>query len=112
MLEAGQPQFDVRTRITPGLITSAWIEFEARSEKGNEVSLQWTSQGSPEFGAPERKVDKQLSNDWKSFRVKMNFQGRIKLIRFVLSNDGDVAELRNVKLLTPDGSPITSYEFY
>jgi len=112
VLEAGQSQFDVRTRVTPSLVNSAWIEFEARSKKGSEVSLQWTSQATPEFGAPKRSEDKQLSNDWKPFRVKMNFKGRIKEIRFVLSNDGDVAELRNVKLLTPDGSTITHYEFY
>jgi len=112
VLEAGQPQFDARTRVTPSLVSSAWLEFEARSEKGNIVSLQWTSHATPEFGVAERNVAKQLSNDWKPFRVKMDFTSRINELRFVLSNDGDVAELRNVKLLTPDSSVITEYEFY
>jgi arylsulfatase A-like enzyme len=112
VLEAAQPQFDARTRVTPSLVNTAWIEFDARSEKGNIVSVQWTSQSQPQFGVPERNVAKALSNDWKTFRVKMDFPGRIKDIRFVLSNDGDEAELRNVKLLTPDGSLITAYTFY
>ena len=112
VLEAAQPQFDARTRVTPSLVNSAWIEFEARSQKGNIISVQWTSQSQPNFGVPDCNVAKALSNDWKTFRVKMDFPGRIKELRFVLSNEGDVAELRNVKLLTPDGSVITPYEFY
>jgi len=112
VLTAGQPQFDARTRVTPSLVGSAWIEFEARSDKGNMVSLQWTSHGAPQFGAPERNAAKALSADWKTFRVKMDFPSRIKAIRFVLSKAGDVAELRHVKLLTPDQSVITEYEFY
>lgn len=112
VMTAAQPQFDVRTRVTPSLVNSAWVEFEARSANGNIISVQWTSHGAPDFGAPERNVAKALSNDWKSFRVKIDFPSRIKDVRFVLSNDGDVAELRNVKLLTPDQSIITEYEFY
>ena len=112
VLEAAQPQFDTRTRVTPSLVNSAWIEFDARSGKGNIISVQWTSQSKPKFGVPERNVARALSKDWKTFRVKMDFPGRIKDVRFVLSNDGDVAELRNVRLLTPDGSVITKYEFY
>ncbi|VGO11464.1 Arylsulfatase [Pontiella desulfatans] len=112
VLEAGQPQFDARTRVTPSLVSEAWLEFEARSAKGNIVSVQWTSHGAPDFGVPERNVAKALSNEWKPFRVKMDFPSRIKDVRFVLSNEGDVVELRNVKLLTPDGSVITEYEFY
>ena len=72
MLTAGQPQFDARTRVTPSLVSSAWVEFEARSEKENNISLQWTSHGAPEFGAPKRNVAKELSADWKTFRVKIN----------------------------------------
>ena len=112
MLEAQSPQFSAKTRVTPSLVNSAWVEFEARSEKGNIVSLQWTSHATPEFGAAERNIAKQLSKDWTPFREKIDFSGRIKELRFVLSNEGDVAELRNVKLLTPDGSTITEYEFY
>ncbi|QHI70967.1 sulfatase-like hydrolase/transferase [Tichowtungia aerotolerans] len=112
VMKAAQPQFDVRTRVTPSLVNSAWIEFDARSEKSNIIRVQWTSHGAPEFGAPERNADKTLSNDWKTFRVKMDFPSRIKDVRFVLSNAGDAAELRNVRLLTPDGSLITPYEFY
>jgi arylsulfatase A-like enzyme len=112
VLKAAQPQFDARTRVTPSLVGSAWAEFEARSEKSNIISLQWTSQAEPDFGVPERNVARGLSNDWKKFRVEMKFPGRINELRFVLSNDGDTAELRNVKLLTPDGSVITEYEFY
>lgn len=112
VLEAESPQFSAKTRVTPSLVGSAWVEFEARSDKGNIVSFQWTSHGVPEFGMPERNVVQQLSKDWTPFRVKMDFPGRIKELRFVLSNEGDVAELRNVKLLTPDGSTITEYEFY
>ena len=112
VLEAAQSQFDARTRVTPSLVNSAWIEFEARSEKGNIMSVQWTSHGAPAFGDPERNVAKSLSEEWKNFRVKMDFPGRIKELRFVLSNAGDKAELRNVRLLTPDMSVITEYEFY
>jgi arylsulfatase A-like enzyme len=112
ILKAAQPQFDARTRVTPSLVSTAWIEFEARSEKSNMVSVQWTSSGAPNFGAPDRNAAKALSNDWKTFRVKMDFPGRIGQLRFVLSNDGDSAELRNVKLLTPDTSVIMEYEFY
>jgi arylsulfatase A-like enzyme len=112
VLRAAQPQFDVRTRITPALVNSGWVEFEARSESGNTISVQWTSHDAPDFGVPGRNVAKALSNDWKPFRVKMDFPGRIKEIRFVLSNDGDTAELRNVKLLTPDTTVITRYEIY
>lgn len=111
-LEAAQSQFDARTRVTPSLVGTAWLEFEARSEKDNRVSLQWTSQTEAKFGVAERNVAKQLSNDWKTFRVQMDFKGRIKELRFVLSDEGDVAEVRNVRLLTPDGSVITKYDFY
>jgi len=112
VLEAAQPQFDARTRMTPSLVGSAWLEFEARSDNSNIVSLQWTSRAAPNFGVPERNVANALSKAWKTFRVKMDFPGRIAQLRFVLSNDGDQAELRNVRLLTPDGSLITPYEFY
>lgn len=44
--------------------------------------------------------------------MQMDFPSRLKEDRFMLSNEGDVAELRNVKLLTPDASVITEYEFY
>jgi len=112
ILNAGQPQFDARTRVTPSLVNEAWIEFEARSSKGNIASVQWNSHGAPDFGVAERNAANALSPEWKSFKVKMNFPGRIKELRFVLSNEGDVAEFRKVKLLTPDQSVITEYEFY
>ena len=112
VMAADEPKFDVRTRVTPSLVSSAWIEFEARSEKENPICLQWTSQGDPPFGAKEHQATSALSNDWNAFRVKMDFPSRIKSIRYVLPKAGDVAELRNVKLLTPDQSVITEYEFY
>ncbi len=112
VMSAAQPQFDARTRVTPSLVSSAWIEFEARSPNSKIVSVQWTSHAAPDFGVPERNAAREISNEWTKFRVKMDFPSRIKELRFVLSNDGDIVELRNVKLLTPDGSLITPYEFY
>ncbi|MDF7822607.1 sulfatase [Pontiellaceae bacterium B12227] len=112
VMRAEEKQFDAQTRVTPSLVESAWVEFEARSAKGNIVSVQWTSHATPDFGSAERNVAKPLSNDWKTFRVKMDFQSRIKDVRFVLSNEGDEVELRNVNLLTPDQSVITEYKFY
>ncbi len=112
VLKAGQPQFDARTRVTPSLVGSAWIEFEARSDKANAVSVQWTSSGANAFDDPRYNVAEALTPEWKTFRVKMDFPGRILKLRFVLSKEGDVVELRNVNLLTPDQSVITEYKFY
>ncbi|MCF7818202.1 MAG: sulfatase [Kiritimatiellales bacterium] len=111
-MQADEPQFSAKTRVTPSLVDDAKLEFEARSGTGKLVSLQWTSQSEPKFGVPERNRACALSNEWKPFRVDMSFKGRINELRFVLSNAGDQAELRNVRLLTSDGSVITKYEFY
>jgi arylsulfatase A-like enzyme len=111
-LAAEAPQFSAKTRVTPSIVDGAVLEFEARSDRGELVSVQWTSQAAPEFGVAERNRPCVLSDEWKPFRVDMQFKGRISEMRFVLSDTGNQAELRNVRLLTPDGSTITEYKFY
>jgi arylsulfatase A-like enzyme len=106
-----QEQLYAETRITPSLVSGAQLEFEGRSANGNHISIQWTSSSQPEYGQPQM-AREQLTGEWKTYRVKLPFDGRIGEIRFVLRDAGWEADLRNVKLLTPDGSVITEYEFY
>ena len=106
-----QEQLAAETRITPSLVSGAQLEFDGRSANGNHISIQWTSASQAEYGQPQM-AREQLSREWKTYRVNLPFDGRIKKIRFVLRDAGWQADLRNVKLLTPDGSVITEYEFY
>ncbi len=73
--------------------------------------MQWKGDKQPNFASPQLKPVN-LSRDWQAHTVDMAFPGRIKEVRFVLRDAGWQANLRNVRLLTPDGSVITSYEFY
>lgn len=110
VLIADQDNFETRTRVIPSLFRNCWIEFEARSPKQNAIKVQWTSSHAKKFN--EQTAEKALSSDWEPFRVKMDFPGKLSELRFLLSNTGDTAELRNVRLLTQDKSVITEYQFY
>jgi hypothetical protein len=110
-LVSRQEQFAATTRVTPSIMGGAVLEFEGRSATGNHVSVQWTSSSQPAFGQPQMAAVP-LSKDWTPCRVEMPFAGRIDQIRFVLRDAGWQADLRHVRLLTPDGTRMTEYEFY
>jgi len=111
LMEGEQNQFSVSTRVTPSLRSAAKLSFEARSATETHISVQWKGDKQPNFASPQLKPVN-LSRDWQAHTVDMAFPGRIKEVRFVLRDAGWQANLRNVRLLTPDGSVITSYEFY
>ncbi len=104
-------QFAAETRVTPSIVGGAVLEFEGRSATGNHIGIQWTSSSQKNYGQP-RMARSNLSRDWKKCRIEMPFEGRIGKIRFVLRDANWQADLRNVRLLTPDGSVMTKYEFY
>jgi hypothetical protein len=111
VLKAEQPQFAARTRVTPSLVNGAVLEFEARSSEAAPLSVQWTSSAQKDFKEPQSRAIP-LTAEWKPLKVEMPFQGRIGDIRFVLPEAGQSAEIRNVRLLTPEGTLMTKYEFY
>lgn len=53
-----------------------------------------------------------LSKERKKHRVELPFTGVIQKIRFVLRDAGWQADLRKVKLYTPQGTLMTEYVFY
>ena len=112
IMSASDSSFEATTRATPSLVKSAWIEFKACSEHESDLSVQWTSSATPAFDATKRNVTQKLSLEWKTFRVKLSFKGRISSLKFSLPSKDSVAQLRDVRLLTPDGSVITEYQFY
>jgi arylsulfatase A-like enzyme len=111
VMRSDQEQLAAATRVTPSIVGGAVLEFEARSAAGNQVSIQWTSSSQPRYGPPQM-AQEELSKEWKKCRVEMPFGGRIKDIRFVLRDADWQADLRNVRLLTPEGTLMTPYEFY
>lgn len=111
IMQAHKNQFALRTRVTPSLMDNAVFEFEARSATGTPLAVQWTSSEHPGFGEPQIK-EVSLSKGWKRVKLDMSFPGRISEIRFLLTKAGSAANVRNVRLSTPDGSLMTEYEFY
>jgi hypothetical protein len=110
-MRGDKEQFAAETRVTPSMVGGAVLEFEGRSAAGNHISVQWTSSSQPDYGQPQL-ARAELSKEWKMCRVEMPFEGRIGKIRFVLRDAKWQADLRNVRLLTPQGTLMTSYEFY
>ena len=110
MVSVKEP-FSAATRVTPSIVNGAVLEFEGRSPNENHISVQWTSSAQPVYGQPQM-ARSLLSGGWKKCRVEMPFSGRIKDIRFVLRDAGWQVDLRNVRLLTPEGTLMTRYEFY
>jgi hypothetical protein len=111
ILRAEKDQFSATTRVTPSILGGAVLKFEARSETQTDVSIQWTSSTQKEFSQPPFKPVS-LSKSWKQCTVEMPFGGRIDKIRFVLRDAGWQADIRNVKLYTPQGTLMVEYEFY
>jgi len=111
IMRAEKDQFAAITRVTPSIVGGAVLEFEAKSSKGSPISVQWTSSAQREFSQPQLKPVP-LSKDWKKCRIEMPFEGRIDKIRFVLRDADWRADVRNVKLYTPQGTLMTEYEFY
>jgi arylsulfatase A-like enzyme len=110
-LSSLQAQFAATTRVTPSLINGGVLEFEGRSATGNHLSVQWTSSQQPAY-KPTQIARADLTKDWARHRIKLPFTGNIKDLRFVLRDAGWQADLRNLKLLTTDGSVISEYRFY
>lgn len=111
VLRADKPQFTAVTYVMSAIPGGAVLEFEARSTSGAPVCLQWDSTAQKGFG-PERLASVPLSKDWTPARVDMPFTGIIQHMRFVLANAGQSVEIRNVRLLTPQGTVMMKYEFY
>jgi len=111
VMHAEKDQFAAMTRVTPSIVGGAVLEFEARSATKSPISVQWTSSAQANFSQPQLKPVP-LFNDWKKCRVDMPFGGRIGQLRFVLRDAGWQADIRNVRLLTPQGTVMTKYEFY
>jgi len=112
IMRAINDHFPVTTRVTPSLVGGAALEFEARSAtKSTVLSVQWTSSEQPRFAEPQLK-GVPLSKNWKTIKVDMPFGGRIMQLKLALLAAGWEADIRNVHLLTPDGTVILKYEFY
>jgi len=111
-MRAINDHFPVTTRVTPSIVGGAVLEFEARSAtKSTALSVQWTSSAQPQFADPQIKVVP-LSKGWKKIKVDMPFEGRIMQLKLALLAAGWEADIRNVHLMTPDGTVMTKYEFY
>jgi hypothetical protein len=110
-LSSLQAQFAATTRVTPSLLNGGVLEFEGRSATGNHLSVQWTSSQQPAY-KPTQIARADLTKDWARHRIKLPFTGNIKDLRFVLRDADWQADLRNLKLLTTDGSVISEYRFY
>jgi len=108
---AEKDQFSATTRVTPSIVGGAVLEFESRSATQSPISVQWTSSAQKEFSQPQLKPV-HLSTTWGKYRVEIPFQGRIAKIRFVLRDFGWQADIRNIKLLTLEGTVMTEYEIY
>ena len=112
LMRAINDHFPVTTRVTPSIVGGAVLEFEARSAtKSTVLSVQWTSSEQPRFAEPQLKGIP-LSKDWKPIKVDMPFEGRIMQLKLALLAAGWEADIRNLRLLTPQGTLMTEYEFY
>jgi len=111
VMRSAKDQFAIMTRVIASLQDGAVIEFDGRSVTETHVSVQWTSSTQQDFNQPQisRAV---LTKEWKKCRVEMLFTGTIKKIRFVLRDAKWQAEVRNVKVYTPQGTLMNEYEFY
>ena len=73
--------------------------------------MQWTSSEQPQFANPQIEVVP-LSEEWEKIKVDMPFEGRIMELKLALLAAGWEADIRNLRLLTPQGTLMTEYEFY
>jgi len=111
-MRAINDHFPVTTRVTPSIVGGAVLEFEARSATESTVlSVQWTSSEQTQFAEPQLQVVP-LSKEWKKTKVDMPFGGRIMQLKLALLAAGWEADVRNLRLLTPQGTLMTEYEFY
>ena len=110
-MRSEKDQFSMVTRVVPNLVDGAVLEFDARSPTSNHLSIQWTSSVQKKFGQPQM-ARAPLSRDWKKYRVELPFSGFLSQVRFVLRDAAWQADVRNVRLLTPEGTLMVKYEFY
>ncbi|QHI69951.1 sulfatase [Tichowtungia aerotolerans] len=110
VLKAECPGFTVSTRCVPWAESCAVFEFEARSRNQASVNIQWKSRTEDQFDA-SRSRDVAVPENWKTFRVQMDYQSVLRGLRIVFEKPGDLLEIRNARMLSPDGTQMMSYEF-
>jgi len=112
-LTSNAAELVVETRVVPFANDGAIVEFEARSETRSPLSLQWkvgTWMTAGEYSA-DHAHDVALSNAWKTYHLPLDFENRLKGLRFILGGKGAKAEIRNARVLTTDGSLMMQYRF-
>ena len=112
-LKSNADELMVETPVVPFVYDGAFVEFEARSENASPLSLQWkvgTWTETGEFSA-EQAHDLKLVGEWKKVRLPLDFKNRLIELRFILSGQGATAEIRNMRILTTDGSEMMAYQF-
>ena len=112
-LKANAEELIVETPVVPFVYDGAMVEFEARSETASPLSLQWkvgTWVETGEFSA-DQAHDLELSRGWKKVRLPLEFKDRLIELRFILGGKGATTEIRNMRILTTDGSEMMEYQF-
>ena len=102
VLKSESPGYTVKNRFFPPGGREGWLAFEARSSTGTPLTVAGPGKG--------RTIA--LSQEWQSFELpgKQVFIDRNKFAARL--PDAGEAELRNVRILTPDKTEMMRYTFY
>ena len=111
--ESNAEEFFLTTSTVPFVNDGAIFEFEARAEKNSPLTVRWTVDTWRNAGESDGQhtQDINLSSEWKTYRLPLEFKNRLKGLRFLLSEKNVKVGIRKARILTVDGSETLRYQF-
>lgn len=106
------PEAAIETVYTPNVSQAEFLfQFEMRSESSGSGSLSWTERGQ-KAAAKTTKLDGIHDGKWRTYQLPVKLEGALNTLRLKPASGTGSVELRDFKLLTPEGYYIRDWPMY